>query len=201
MNCADIRLHYTRLYRDLCFERHGLFDSVRRKFNPRRVVYVGSSIHVTPSFHFSDVTYVDDSELAQSFFSDKPSLISFVGEHKRYRGRTRIDYRNIDYLKHQIAPAGTFDLAFSIFAPRSLGPASACVKKNGIIVSLPLPSVKHPESVRRGLIRLGSIVFAGKRYRFVPAAGRAVPRPKVTLRYITGNRFVEKNSYSVFRKL
>src|SRR4030042_1040311 len=103
MNLANIRLHYDRLYRDIDFERAGLFASICKKYNPKRVVYVGSSIHVTPSFYFRNVTYADDSQLAQSFFSDKRDVAIFIGENKKYRGASQFEYYNIDYGKKPIA--------------------------------------------------------------------------------------------------
>jgi hypothetical protein len=201
MNLAEIQLHYNRQYRDLGFERTGLFMALRKTYRARRVVYIGSSIHVTPSFVFQNTTYVDDSDLAREFFTNRRDLISYIDSRKVYRPRPQLAYLPLNYEKETGKLKNQFDLALSLFSPHSLGPATVSVKKGGLILYLPLPSVKPPADVKLKLGKTGLVTFSRGRYRFVHSSDWEIKPRSTSLRYVTGNRFVENNTYYVFTRL
>jgi hypothetical protein len=200
MTSAEIELYYERVYRGIGFERAGLFEHLGKRYRPRKAAYIGSSIHVTPSFYLKNVTYVDDSALAQSFFSNARGLAAFIEANKRYRGRAAFEYADLDYRKARVPAEGDYDLALSILAPHSLERAVSCVRRGGVVVYLPLPSMRSSEEVRRLVRRVGLIVHENGRYEFSRVPDREGPQPRTTLRHVTGGRFVEKNSYPVFVK-
>lgn len=62
---------YSKTYCDMNFERRGLFELLCQKFPSEKVIYPGCSIHITPSFYFQHVLYIDRSQAATDFFSDE----------------------------------------------------------------------------------------------------------------------------------
>ena len=69
MKKAGITGPYNRFYSALNFERAGLFKLIKDEYGCNTVLYPGCSIHITPSFYFQHVVYVDISEAAKDFFS------------------------------------------------------------------------------------------------------------------------------------
>ena len=74
MNFNEIKYNYKKYYENIQFERIGLFNCIKNNFKIDNVIYLGSSIHITPSFIFPNVTYVDTSELSSLFFQDIKSV-------------------------------------------------------------------------------------------------------------------------------
>jgi hypothetical protein len=65
----DIVYEYEKQYRQLEFERIGLFCCIKKAFEVDSVVYIGSSIHIAPSFVFRHVTYIESGPTADEFCS------------------------------------------------------------------------------------------------------------------------------------
>lgn len=66
---------YQKYFQERNFERLDLFEIIADKFNIQRVLYPGSFIHITPSFIFPDVVYVDNDRQAHQFFG-RPKRVS-----------------------------------------------------------------------------------------------------------------------------
>ncbi len=83
---------YRQLYVDTGFERLALFKALGATLRPQTVLYAGSSVHITPSFVFQNVTYVDPSGLAAGFFQNMEEVREFIEKNKSYRQKTFIRY-------------------------------------------------------------------------------------------------------------
>lgn len=76
---------YHRFYSALNFDRAGLFKLIKDEYGCATVLYPGSSIHITPSFYFQHLVYVDISEKAKEFFQDSENILTFVSSNKKYK--------------------------------------------------------------------------------------------------------------------
>jgi len=126
---------YIRFYTDMNFDRAGLFDLIRSKYGCSTVLYPGCSIHITPSFYFQHVVYVDISEESREFFRDTQNIVNFVNCNKKYKQSAYIEFIDNDYTKQLPVRENNYDLLLAIYAA---GIAKACknyIKPGGIIVS------------------------------------------------------------------
>jgi hypothetical protein len=115
LNDFDALQTYKEYYIDRDYEQIDLFRLIKRTYKVTKAIYPGSFIHISPSFIFPDVVYIDSDKNAIKFFkSDK--LITLVSERKEYNEAPKITFHGIDYkspidkLHHQ------FDLLISQYA-------------------------------------------------------------------------------------
>jgi len=112
MEVVSLYEKYHTLRRD---ERNGLFESVRSEFGVRTGLYPGCFVHITPSFVFPEMYYVDSDRYAHKFFAqgfaeqmvakrrtyDEPAQIEFF--HQDYHGRIPIEDGSVELLVSQYA--------------------------------------------------------------------------------------------------
>ena len=200
MDLARIEQHYNSTYAALDFERRGLFRLLQRQFKPREVVYLGSSIHVTPSFYFPHVRYVDNSAQSRDFFADFDTLKAFVSQRKQYRQAPYLQYIQVDYHSWVPSPFERGDLVLALYAPGALAATTTFMKRCGVLVYLPLPS-DQDSAPPPGLAQMGIIVAKGDSY-YYENGGLATPTPSATLAGGSpgrGERFRDDNVYGVYR--
>jgi len=106
---------YNHYYIDRKFERLNLFRQLEKKYGGKRVLYPGSYVHITPSFVYPDVVYVDNDKEAKQFF-DNPSNYEFVTKRKHYTEPTSIKFHAVDYQTGIDEPDQSFDLLISLTA-------------------------------------------------------------------------------------
>ncbi|MGB3633045.1 MAG: hypothetical protein WA982_03305 [Rubrobacteraceae bacterium] len=94
----------------------GMFSALAGDFNINRVLYPGSYVHLTPSFVFPTVVYVDTDKRANKFFADRLSVEALVNKRKQYDGRPEITFHHTDYTTDLDEPKGSFDLLVSLYA-------------------------------------------------------------------------------------
>src|SRR5215218_6233635 len=101
--------HY---YIDRKFERLNLFRQLEAKYGGKRALYPGSFVHVTPSFVYPDVVYVDKDKEAKLFF-DNPANYDFVNKRKHYPEPATIKFHAADFQMDIDEPDESFDLLIS----------------------------------------------------------------------------------------
>lgn len=106
---------YRKYFQDRQFERLDLFEIIADKLDVQRALYPGSFVHITPSFVFPDVVYVDNDKQAKQFFG-KPEFFKFIAERKVYPQEARVAYHFADYRNGFDEPLETFDLLISQYA-------------------------------------------------------------------------------------
>ena len=106
---------YKEFFIDNDFERLALFQLLRERFNVHNAIYPGCFVHVTPSFIFPCVTYIEMDKRAAKFFSD-PGLEHFITTRKDYDEQVRIKFFAQDYREDIQGEDGKYDLLISQWA-------------------------------------------------------------------------------------
>lgn len=126
----NVKEEYEKKYVAIGFERSGLFKCLSNIRIYESVAYIGSSIHICPSFYFRNVSYIDTSSLASDFFSDLRKVTEYVESRKTYSGPPYIEYYDKNYETGLDEHKQKYDLVICIYAPRSLGPAVSLSRIN-----------------------------------------------------------------------
>jgi len=106
---------YKKYFQERQFERLDLFQIIAEKFNVERALYPGSFVHITPSFVFPNVVYVDNDKQAKQFFGE-PEIFQFIAERKIYPQEAEVSFHFADYRVGFNEMAGSFDLLISQYA-------------------------------------------------------------------------------------
>lgn len=106
---------YQKYFQDRQFERLELFQIIAARFNIQRALYPGSFVHITPSFVFPDVVYVDNDKQAKQFFN-KPEIYEFISQKKRYPQAAQVQFHFADYRNDLENMDNCFDLLISQYA-------------------------------------------------------------------------------------
>ena len=126
---------YKKQYAEFQFERAGLFKLIREKFGCTEVLYPGSSVHITPSFYFPHVVYVDTSPTAVNFFADETAVLTHIDRKKTYKRSAYLRFIAQDYAEELPLPEESFDLLLALFAPNVVPTCQKYLKKGGILVT------------------------------------------------------------------
>jgi pyoverdine/dityrosine biosynthesis protein Dit1 len=78
MNAIQAYKHY---YIDRDHEQVDLFRLLKNEYGIEKIIYPGSYIHISPSFIFSDVVYIDSDKNAKMYFQSN-DLIHLVNTKK-----------------------------------------------------------------------------------------------------------------------
>jgi SAM-dependent methyltransferase len=181
-------------------ERAALLEALRaRCAREAAVLYPGSSVHVTPSFFFQHVVYVDRSEFSRDFFAQRQAVLDAVNAHKTYRQQPFIRFVEQDFTSDLPVPEGSFDVLLALYAG---GISKACaryLKPGGLLLSndhhgdardaAGLPGFELQAVVQE---RRGKVLFQdGDLERYAPPGGSERPR----------HRRLTKADYYLFRRL
>ncbi|NTX02191.1 hypothetical protein HUA74_25885 [Myxococcus sp. CA051A] len=117
-------------------ERAGLFELLRERFVAvDTVLYPGCFVHITPSFFFQHVVYVDRNDLAQGFFANKDGVLRKISSRQQYAQKAHVRFVSQDYLQPIPALEESFDLLLALYAG---GISRACgkyLKVGGLLVT------------------------------------------------------------------
>ena len=86
---------YNKYYATRDFERLELLQKIAEKYHVEDVLYPGGFVHITPSFVFPHVVYVDSDKQTAKFFKN-PAIYEFVAKKKQYSKPTSIEYHQVD---------------------------------------------------------------------------------------------------------
>lgn len=199
---------YNRFYSALNFDRAGLFELIKDEYGCSTVLYPGCSIHITPSFYFQHVVYVDISETAKEFFQDNQNILSIVDSNKKYKQSAYIQFIHNDYTKELPVRENNYDLLLSIYAGGITKSCKKYIKPGGIIVSN-----NHHKDAQQALgdssVRLEALIRRkGNKYRIENGIGekmlKALQEHSMPLKNMknssSGMEYVDNEYYFVFRK-
>jgi hypothetical protein len=122
---------YKKYYRDFRFERAGLFKVVKENFDCNEVLYPGCLIHITPSFFFPDVVYVDQNPLAAEFFGDMSGVFELINRNKQYKRSAFVRFIFQDFAGPLPLMERQFDLLISLYAGDIFRNCKAYLKVGG----------------------------------------------------------------------
>ena len=94
----------------------GMFSVLTDAFAIDRVLYPGSYVHLSPSFVFPRVVYIDTDRRAKVYFADSLGVEALVEERKHYVEPPQITFHNVDYTTNLDEPDEGFDLLVSLYA-------------------------------------------------------------------------------------
>lgn len=98
-------------------ERTGLWHAFDQRFGPKKnVLYAGSFCHLSPSFVFGSVTYVDSDVRAERFFARKEEVAALVSERGGPKGATFNFVRGDFEAPLSGVPDASFDLLISQYS-------------------------------------------------------------------------------------
>jgi len=106
---------YKQYYIDRDYEQVDLFRLLKQTYGHMKVIYPGCFIHISPSFIFSDVVYIDSDKNAKKFFSSN-ELIRLVHKRKEYSKDPKITFLGVNYENPIEEFFSQFDLLISLYA-------------------------------------------------------------------------------------
>ena len=106
---------YKKYYSERDYEQIDLFRLIKNEWKIERVVYPGSYVHVSPSFVFPDVVYIDSDKNAKKFF-EFDEVNDFICERKEYLGDPKFSFYGVDYRQKIDDLHQQFDLLVSQYA-------------------------------------------------------------------------------------
>lgn len=158
---------YQKYYRDLQFERAGLFKAIQEKFNCQTVLYPGSFVHITPSFFFPHVVYVDRAPAAQEFFANTASVAAYINSHKTYKRSAYFRFIAQDYAEAMPLREEEFDLLISLFAGHIAQACQKYLRKGGFLLAHQ-PYGKAGETASDSEFKLRAVIqFRQNKYTFI----------------------------------
>jgi len=193
---VNVQFEYEKIYSVNNFERIDLFKCISKIFNIETVLYLGSSIHISPSFIFQNVTYIDNSDCTNEFFKYKEDIIDYINSRKIYNQTPYISYININYNTETKFMNQKYDLVISINSYDSFESSVKFIRKDGILLFLPLPQESTVSRKNEYIKYMGKIIFTGKKYKYIKDE-EIIDRKNVKNKKIV---FQENNEYEVYKK-
>jgi hypothetical protein len=162
---------YAKHYRDIGFERSGLFELVRDRFGDVPVLYPASSVHIAPSFHFQNVVYLDIADTTARFFANHEDVVRLVRASKTYKQQPHITYVHGDYTAALPFNKRQFGLVISIYGGKVLEHVRPYLSRNGLVLTCDTFSDAHlgPTS---GFEPVAFIASNKSEYRWSPPEAR-----------------------------
>ena len=114
-NPVDIIKIYQKYYIDRDYEQVDLFRILNSTYEISKVIYPGSYVHISPSFIFPDVVYIDSDKTARKFFQSD-QLIDYINARSEYTQAPKISFHGVDYKDRIETYHGQFDLLISQYA-------------------------------------------------------------------------------------
>ena len=111
----------------------GLFREIKKKFHPKKILYPGCYVHITPSLIFADVTYVDSFRNTQKFY-ESLEVREFIEKNKEYAEKAQFKFYHQDYLKDLTEDLESFDVIISQYADFVGRAVKKYLEKGGILV-------------------------------------------------------------------
>ncbi len=113
--------------------RRGLFSALASWRAWEHVLYPGSFIHITASFLFPSVTYVDNDRNAKRFFSQMDEVRALVERNKVYQEAPQLTFHGTSYENRLDVPEGSFDLLLSLYAGFISKPCKRYLRMGGVL--------------------------------------------------------------------
>ena len=105
---------------------------IRNKFNPQKVLYPGSWIHLTPSLIFPNVVYVDLPSKSSKKLLDS-ELVKYIEDHAEYPEKPTIKFYYTDYQSNFGEHKSSFDLLISLNSGFVSQACGQYLKKGGVL--------------------------------------------------------------------
>lgn len=178
------------LYQQHCvalgFERADFLAALQAEYGGTTVLYPGCSVHLTPSFFFPHVVYVDKSETAATLFAEQAAVLAYVARHKRYRRPPYVQFIAQDYTAPLPLTGAQFDVLLALYASSIAHACGQYLQVGGLLVTNNFQHEAETAAKLPGFKLLAVGQKQGRGYGFVPATERTVIAPPAT--HATGLR-------------
>jgi len=112
MSNVEIPGLYKHYFIDKQDERKMLFEKIAALHQPRKGIYPGSFVHITPSFYIHDMTYIDSDRRIAGFFSDS-TVLQYIETQKKYSETPAVRGIQADFSRELSLEEHSFDIMFS----------------------------------------------------------------------------------------
>lgn len=200
---------YRKYFLDRNFERLDLFQRIDEKYDIQRVLYPGSYVHITPSFFFPDVVYVDSDKKAKKFFDNQKLLQDFVNRRKNYLQKTKVTFHFADYRNSIDEIEESFDLLISQYAGFVGQHCKRYLKKGGLLLANNSHGDAGVAALDDGYRLIAVVQSSSEKYRvsetnleqyFVPKASKVHATKEYLLELGRGMGYKKSASVYVFRR-
>ncbi|WP_061964332.1 hypothetical protein [Demequina aurantiaca] len=103
-------------YRESIGDRSPLFAEIARTWAPKRALYAGSYVDLSPATAIPAVTFLDMDRRAAKYFADGALVASELERHVPPALAPEVDFVHGDYTAPLACQEGSFDLLISLFA-------------------------------------------------------------------------------------
>ena len=131
----EFKLLYNKYYKNRSFEQEDVFRAILDKYNISSALYPGCFVHITPSFTFPKVIYVDNDGKAKKFFSNKLLVKEMIDSRKQYNDESNFEFIGQDYNKPLSLKEQSFDLLISHYAGIISQPCKKYLKRGGLLLA------------------------------------------------------------------
>ncbi len=146
-------------------QREGLFELISQNYKIDRAIYPGSFIHISPSFYFREVVYVDTDKNAKKFFDDK-SFEKIISQKKVYSEDFVYRYHPVSYSSKLSEEEQYFDLLISQYAGFISQECKKYLKINGILVANNSHGDAQLANINPDYEFIGVINYQNKKFTF-----------------------------------
>lgn len=167
-------------------QRLELFRVLSNQFQIKKVLYPGSFVHLTPSFLFPAVAYVDSDKRCNRFFNDAKT-IAFIEKNKEYSDPQEIRFHFADFSNGFPEKEKSFDLLISLYAGFVSKYCKKYLKKGGTL----LANNSHGDS---------SLAYLDSSYKFIGVVKRRGERFNYSEKN-TDDYFITKTGKPIDKKV
>ena len=126
---------YKTYYEDVDLERCEVLQAAQQWTGGATVLYPGSAMHITASFFFQHVVYVDRSAQSRQFFAHSAAILDFITGRKRYKQAPYVRFVAQNYCTALPLRADSFDLLLSLYAGGIAQACRAYLKPGGVLLT------------------------------------------------------------------
>lgn len=130
----DVVAYYQSYFTTEEFERRWMFHALQQHYPITQVLYPGSSVHVTPSFYFRHVVYVDNYQRIKDFFADGYQIMQLINREKIYSEKAYYNFIASNYNHPLPLQDAAYDLLISQDAGFVSQPCKRYLKPGGILL-------------------------------------------------------------------
>lgn len=124
---------YRKFFIEAGIERSGLFKNVKEKYGGYKALYPGSFVHISPSFFFPELRYIDQDKRCKAFFQDSQTL-EFVISRKEYDQDPQLKFSEMSFQEELDEEEESFDLLISQYSGFISKYCTRYLRRDGILL-------------------------------------------------------------------
>lgn len=192
---------YDQLYKSLGFERSGLFELIKKTFNPITVIYPGCSIHITPSFYFNHIVYIDKSQSSLNFFSDADTVMDLINKNKVFKESAYWKFIPKDFKNDLGLRRASYDLLLSLFAGKMIDYCEQYIKPGGIVLTGSFFSDNESIKEKENFKLIGLIKRKNQKYVIDYNIDKSQPSKSKLRQKNNTLEYIDNGCYYLYRKI